>query len=100
MAGRKSKKPNTQIKPVVRKVKLKFHPCDYAGFDPAPENSRYNKTTWLWGKFNNALPIRHMPPLSKEYPGFTKLGGKSLKTKNARSITPLGFAYAFYEANK
>lgn len=89
-----------KLNPWLGKVKLKFHPCDYAGFDPVPENSRYNKTTWLWGKFNNALPIRYIPPISKEYPGFTKLGGKSLKTKNARSITPLGFAYAFYEANK
>lgn len=78
--------------------RLKFNPCDYAGYDPQPENSQYNKMTWLWGNFNlpNQKPL---PALSKEYPGFKKLGGKSLKTKNARSVTPLGFAYAFYEAN-
>lgn len=28
-----------------------------------------------------------------------KFGGKSLKTKNARSVSPLGFCYAFYNAN-
>lgn len=77
---------------------LKFNPCDYAGYDPVPENSQYNKRTWIWGKFM-ALEKRFLPPVSKEYPGFKKLGGKSIKTKNARSVTPLGFAYAFYESN-
>lgn len=80
------------------KIKLKFNPCDYAGYDPIPDNSRYNKTTWLWGKFNKPNKA-YLEPLSKEYPGFKQLGGKSLKTKNLRSITPLGFAYAFYHAN-
>jgi hypothetical protein len=28
------------------------------------------------------------------------LGGKSERTKELRSITPMGFAKAFYEANK
>lgn len=79
--------------------RLKFNPCDYAGHDPVPDNSRYNKMTWIWGKFH--MPeTKYMPPFSKEYPGFKKLGGKSLKTKNERSKTPLGFAYAFYHSNK
>lgn len=86
------------LNPWMGKPKLKFNPCDYAGFDPVPENSQYNKATWIWGNFN--LPEKKsLPPLSKEYPGFKKLGGKSLATKNARSITPLGFAYAFYQSN-
>jgi hypothetical protein len=77
---------------------LKFNPCDYAGHDPVPDNSRYNKRTWLWGKFN--IPRRkYMEPISKDNPGWRQYGGKSIKTKNARSITPLGFAYAFYKAN-
>lgn len=88
-----------KLNPWLGKIKLKFNPCDYAGYDPIPDNSRYNKTTWLWGNFNNALPVSYLSPLQKEYHGFTKLGGKSLKTKNLRSITPLGFAYAFYHAN-
>jgi hypothetical protein len=29
-----------------------------------------------------------------------KLGGKSEKTKELRSMTPMGFAYAFYEVNQ
>ena len=80
------------------KPRLKFNPRDYAGYDPTPKNSQYNKMTWLWGNFN--LPKQKpLPALSKEYPGFKKLGGKSLKTKNARSITPLGFSYAFFKYN-
>lgn len=81
------------------KPKLKFNPCDYAGYDPIPENSRYNKQTWLWGTFKN--PVKnYIHPLQKEFPGHIKLGGKSERTKELRSITPLGFSYAFYEANK
>jgi hypothetical protein len=28
-----------------------------------------------------------------------QLGGRSLKTKNARSATPMGFAHAVYQSN-
>lgn len=82
------------LKPIIQK----FNPCDFAGYDPNPSDSRYNKETWLFGKFNKMHP-EPMTPLTSENPGWKKLGGKSLKTKNARSITPLGFAYAFYFAN-
>lgn len=78
--------------------RLKFNPCDFAGYDPIPENSRYNKMTWIWGNFR-VPEKKYIPPHEKDYPGFKKLGGKSLATKNARSITPLGFAYAFYQSN-
>jgi hypothetical protein len=37
--------------------------------------------------------------LQKEFPGHVNLGGKSERTKELRSITPLGFAYAFYKFN-
>lgn len=80
------------------KVQLQFDPCDYAGYDPIPENSRYNKRTWLWGKFRKPDKKR-LEPLGKEFPGYEKLGGKSERTKELRSITPLGFCYAFYNAN-
>ena len=77
---------------------LKFDPCDYAGYDPIPDNSRYNKKTWLWEDFN--IPEkRRIEPITKDNPGWKNLGGKSERTKELRSITPLGFAYAFYEAN-
>lgn len=78
--------------------KLKFNPCDFAGYDPEPEQSRYNKRTWLWGNFT--IPEnKRLEPIEKQNPGWKNLGGKSERTKELRSITPLGFSYAFYSAN-
>jgi len=67
-----------------------FNPCDYG--DP------YTKRTGLWGDFNTDLPLNRVVPTegSKMH---LKYGGKSLRTKNARSATPPGFARAFFEAN-
>lgn len=93
--------PRTRIhklNPWLGLVKQKFNPCDFAGYDPEPDNSRYNKETWLFGQFNKMTPKR-MEPLTKENPGWRNFGGKSLKTKNARSVSPLGYCYAFYQAN-
>lgn len=84
--------------PWLKPRRQKFNPTDFAGYDPIPDNSRYNKETWLFGEFN-LMEKKRLEPLTKENPGWRKLGGKSLKTKNARSVTPLGFAYAFYNAN-
>ena len=81
-----------------QRPKFVFNPCDFAGYDPEPDNSRYNKETWLFGKFNDLVKKR-IEPIEKDNPGWKNLGGKSEKTKELRSITPLGFAYAFYEAN-
>lgn len=78
-------------------IKFKFNPCDFAGYG-FPEE-RYNKQTWLWGKFNQPIKKR-LEPLQKEFPGYTNLGGKSERTKELRSITPKGFSYAFYLANQ
>ncbi len=87
-----------KLNPELGEPKLKFNPYDYAGYDPIPENSQYPKRTWLWGKFN--IPEKkQLADLIGYNPGWKHLGGKSEKTKELRSITPLGFAYAFYEAN-
>lgn len=83
---------------VGQRPKFIFNPCDFAGYDPVPDNSLYNKETWLFGKFND--PVRdRVEPIYKDNPGWKNLGGKSERTKELRSITPLGFAYAFYHAN-
>ena len=76
----------------------KFNPCDFAGYSPNPDNDRYNKETWLFGRFNK-LTVKRLEPFTKENPGWRDLGGKSERTKELRSITPMGFANAFYEAN-
>jgi hypothetical protein len=80
------------------KIRQKINPCDFAGYDPIPDNSRYNKQTWLWGKFN-LMEKKRLEPIEKDNPGWKNLGGKSERTKELRSITPKGFAYAFYEFN-
>lgn len=72
---------------------LIFDPCDYG--DP------YTKKTLLWGKFN--VPVKN-PVESIRYckqgSWLMQLGGKSDKTKELRSMTPPGFAKAFFEANQ
>jgi hypothetical protein len=84
--------------PWMGRVRLQFDPCDYALYDPIPENSRYNKRTWLWGNFN-VPEMKRLEPLSKDNPGWKKYGGKSERTKELRSITPMGFSYAFHKYN-
>ena len=66
---------------------MTFNPCDYG--DP------YTKRTCLWGKFNH--PVKR--------PVFPLLGGAmhilppSKDRAMLRSVTPSGFARAFFEAN-
>jgi hypothetical protein len=79
-----------------------FNPCDYG--------DAYTKKTCLWGSFVPPLPLftsqRPVEPVMIEKGGkrgswmWANLGGKSERTKELRSITPAGFARAFYEANR
>ena len=72
---------------------MSFNPCDYG--------DAYTKKTLLWGAFN--FPERNpVEPIRSCSQGswIQKLGGKSEKTKELRSITPQGFAKAFFEANQ
>ncbi len=114
------------LNPWLGKPVLKFNPCDYALYNELSisdheEISRlrlvekknltktdekfiieianvYNKKTWIWGNFN--IPEKkRIEPIYKENPGWKLYGGKSERTKELRSITPLGFCKAFYEAN-
>lgn len=67
-----------------------FDPCDYG--EP------YTKRTCLWGKFNIPKTC-YVPPIEGSKM-WKRYGGKSDATKQARSVTPLGFAKAFFEANR
>lgn len=87
-----------KLNPELGQVKYKFHPYELAQYDPNPRDSQYQKTTWLWGEF--APPVKKPLPNIDGQKLYTKMGGKSEKVKELRSITPLGFAYGFYEANK
>lgn len=72
-----------------------------AKFQPWEFGDAKSKETWLWGKFNNPLPLLHGPgyfgKAGNEW--MMRLGGKSERTKELRSVTPAGFALAFYRAN-
>lgn len=77
-----------KLHPELGEVKFKFNPYDFG--------DSHQKMTWLWGKFND--PIK-TPGKNLGNWMFTNLGGKSERTKELRSETPMGFACAFYKAN-
>lgn len=84
-----------RLRPSLGEPTLVFNPCDFG--DP------YTKRTLIWGHFN--IPrFRPVEPIGNR-PGqpnawYSKVGGKSEKTKEYRSATPPGFARAFFEANR
>lgn len=73
------------------KPRMYFQPWEYG--DP------YTKKTALWGDFNTALPRNEVEPVDGSKM-WAKYGGRSERTKTARSVTPSGFARAFMEANR
>lgn len=85
--------PRGLLSRIIGKPQFKFQPWEF-GDDKSKE-------TWLWGKFNAPLPLLHGLGYTGK-PGnawMMKLGGKSERTKELRSVTPEGFALAFYRAN-
>jgi len=74
-------------------------------FNPYDFGDPYTKKTDLWGYFNipkkNSIePIFYISAGKRFPPLWGKTGGKTKNRKMLRSITPLGFAKAFFEANK
>lgn len=72
----------------IGKPVMYFNPCDYG--DP------YTKKTGLWGNFN--IPKQNKVAPTKG--SMMHLLPPSEDRAKLRSITPQGFARAFYEANK
>lgn len=67
-----------------------FNPCDFG--DP------YTKRTLLWGRFSE--PEKNPVEPTEGSKMWRCYGGKSDRTKMLRSITPPGFAQAFFRANQ
>jgi hypothetical protein len=96
--------PAGHLQRFMGKPPFKFHPYDFG--------DRHSKQTFIWGNFNEPKkkPIklkakeiiqsqnntRPLPPIPEDY----KQDGKMKPVQIRRSITPKGFAKAFYEANK
>lgn len=105
-----------------------FNACDYAGwlklsrtdrqelkrirakdgqgltreeFDLVVGANAYTKKTGLWGDFNRDLVKKPIQPIKCAPQGsFTQRFNGGAKGKEERSVTPQGFALAFYHANK
>ena len=88
--------PVGKLKRWLGQPRFYFNPCDYG--DP------YTKKTCLWGDFIPPLPLFIGKDMSTEPTEGSKMflnyGGKSERTKEARSKTPAGFAQAFFAANQ
>jgi len=71
-------------------------------FQPYYFGNPWVKQTYLWGRFTPPLPTNIVTPIeTKRAPSGHKYGRiPSLPRSIVRSITPDGFARAFYEANK
>lgn len=91
--------PVGRLKRYIGNYKLIFNPCDYG--------DAYTKKTCLWGEFN--IPVKNqVEPIYYYYDNgkkrgswyYCKTGGNSERTKILRSITPAGFAKAFFEVNR
>lgn len=87
--------PVGRLKKIVKELgepNLTFNPCDYG--------DAYTKKTLVWGQFN--LPIKN--PIEPKF--VTYKNGKRFapnygwSSNKGRSITPAGFAKAFFEANQ
>jgi hypothetical protein len=96
--------PIGRLPKLVKELSVKpfyFNPCDYGkGID----GEDYTKKTGLWGKFTPPT-VENIGEDRSVFPAqgskMHKLyGGKSERTKKLRSITPLGFARAFFECNR
>lgn len=83
--------------PVGRLQKLRPQLGNPWYFQPHWFGDPYTKKTGLWGTFNRDLPRNPVEPDPQSW--LMRLGGKSERTKELRSMTPLGFAKSFFLAN-
>lgn len=89
--------PVGRLKNWIGEPVMYFNPCDYGGY-PGGEEDNYTKRTGLWGRFD--IPPQRPVEATDGSRMWRDYGGKSERTKMLRSITPTGFARAFFEANR
>jgi hypothetical protein len=70
-------------------------------FDPCEFGDPYTKKTLLWGHFTPPVPLVSVQARTPVEPVLgSKIHRMGSKQKNERSVTPAGFAQAFFEANR
>lgn len=80
--------------PTGRIRRLNGLPEPRLSFDPWAYGDPYTKRTQLWGRFDPHLPMAPVEPTEG-----SKMHKLSSSAKYERSLTPTGFAYAFFMAN-
>jgi hypothetical protein len=70
---------------------MTFQPCQFG--DP------YNKRTCLWGHFTPPCPLVSARAREPVAATMGSMMHTMIRSKAARSVTPAGFAQAFYESN-
>ena len=89
--------PNGMLKYFLGKPTFEFNPYDFGDM--------YKKKTCLWGWFNKPIKTFFVKPNTLKFTDMKSIADmeswKKVKTRRAcRSITPQGFAKAFFEANQ
>lgn len=91
-----------------RKPDYYFDPYEYGGYLKREEGSfhpkmpfqdAYTKKTCLWAGNGFIMPEKKPVEHIGFFWGWKYLGGKSMKTKQLRSLTPRGFARAVFKFN-
>lgn len=97
--------PVGRLKDWIGPAVMTFQPHHFAGWNADPLEDAYTKRTCLWGEFTKP-ERRNVEPVDQSNDGsgntskmHAKYGGKSDRTKELRSMTPRGFAAAFFAAN-
>lgn len=80
-----------------RKPDYKIHPWEYAGYLPDIETDNTMKLTGLWTGGGFVLPEKKPAPTLHRQDCW--IATPSDDRANARSVTPMGFAKAVFEAN-
>ena len=80
-----------------RKPDYLFDPCDYAGYAPDPEADAFTKHTCLWTGGGFVMPEKRS--VAPTLPNPIHHMAPSPDRGNLRSVTPMGFAQAIFEAN-
>lgn len=88
--------PRSTISTYWRKPDHTFDPCDYSQLAPS---EHYTKKTCLWTGGGFVMPAKCPLPGAPLANVIRDMKGKGRDRANARSVTPLGFVRAVYDAN-